>query len=454
VQVALSRRNFLRALGAGGACLATGRLLDAAAPRPDRASEKLLDEMERRSCRYFYDMGDPDTGLIRDRASGHEPYAASVSSIAATGFGLSALAIGVGRGYLDRNLCRARVVATLRFLCDRAEQEHGFFYHFMDSDTGKRIWKSEASSVDTAWLLCGVLHSSAFWDDDEIRKYSTELLERADWEWMLNGKETLCHGWTPEGGFLHYRWDAYTEVLAMYLLAMSSERHPIPASCWRAFARPMHEYQGIFFIDAGAPLFVHQYSHAWFDFRGQQDEFADYYRNSVRATEAHRLFCLSYSHEFPWYTPNMWGITASDSRSGYRIWCSPTSPPDGTLVPCAAGGSLVFLPGSCGAVLQNMMDQYGDKVWNKYGFVDAFHPKEQWFSRYVLGIDQGVILLMTENMRSGSVWSAVMNTPQAKRAMQAAGFRSRNTDGEETARINGSLLPAAQTAPSIARRVR
>jgi hypothetical protein len=390
----------------------------------EKASAKLLDEVEARACRYFYDMADPNTGLVRDRANSEEPYAPSVSSIAATGFGLSALAIGASRRRLDGVQAMNRVRTTLRFLCDHAAQERGFFYHFLDSATGQRLWKSELSSVDTAWLLCGVLHTSACWDDPEIRKLATELLNRTDWEWMLNGSQTLCHGWTPEGGFLRYRWDAYSEILAMYLLAIGSETHPIPASCWKAFARPMREYQGIFYIDAGAPLFVHQYSHAWFDFRDRSDHIANYFRNSVRATEAHRLFCLSYSQEFPWYGPNMWGVTASDSRTGYRVWASPTSPPDGTLVPCAAGGSLVFMPDSCGAVLQSMFDDYGDKVWTKYGFVDAFHPKEKWFSRYTLGIDQGIILLMTENMRTASVWDSVMSTPQAKRAIEAVGLHT------------------------------
>ncbi len=389
---------------------------------PRAASDHLLDEIQRRSCRYFYEMADPNTGLVRDRASADEPYAPSAASTAATGFGLSALAIGASRGFLDRTLAEARVKVTLRFLCERAEQEHGFFYHFLDSDTGRRIWRSEASSVDTAWLLCGVLHSAAFWEDADIRKFAEELLNRADWQWMLNGSCTLCHGWTPESGFLQYRWDAYTEVLAMYLLAIGSKKHGIPAASWKAFARPMREYEGIFFIDAGAPLFVHQYSHAWFDFRDRRDSYANYFRNSARATEAHRLFCLSYAREYPWYGPDMWGVTASDSRTGYRAWCSPRIPPDGTLVPCAAGGSLVFLPQLCGAVLQNMFDRYGDKIWTKYGFLDAFHPKEHWYSRYVLGIDQGIMLLMVENMRSGAVWKAVMSTPEARTAMDAVGL--------------------------------
>jgi hypothetical protein len=393
-----------------------------AAARPNGISDHLLDEIQKRACRYFFEMADPNTGLVRDRAAGDEPYAPSVSSIAATGFGLSALAIAAQHGYLARNVAENRVRTTLQFLCERAAQEHGFFYHFMDSDTGKRIWKSEASSVDTAWLLCGALHSSAFWEDAGIRKFAAELLNRADWEWMQNGSRALCHGWTPEGGFLQYRWEAYSELLAMYLLAVGSRTHPISPSSWDAFARPMTEYQGIFFIDAGAPLFIHQYSHAWFDFRERRDRYANYFRNSVRATEAHRRLCISYDQQFPWYGPNMWGVTASDSRSGYRVWCTPSAPPDGTLVPCAAGGSLVFLPELCGTVLQSMYDRYGDRIWTKYGFRDAFHPNERWYSRYILGIDQGIILLMAENMRTQSVWESVMSTVEARNAIAAVGF--------------------------------
>jgi hypothetical protein len=418
----LSRRNILQATAAGSLSIASGRLMKAAEDKKQGASDHLLDEFERRACRYFYEMADPNTGLVRDRATANEPYAPSVSSIAATGFGLSALAIAASRRYIDWVALEARVRTTLKFLCEHAAQEHGFFYHFVDSDTGKRIWQSEVSSVDTAWLLCGVLHSGAYWNDAEIKKLAAELLNRADWPWMLDGGDTLCHGWTPEDGFLKFRWDSYSEGLAMYLLAIGSEAHSIPASSWDAFKRPMRDYEGIFFIDAGAPLFVHQYSHAWFDFRNRRDVYADYFHNSVRATEAHRRYCLSFAHEFPWYAPDMWGVTASDSRTGYRVWTSPTSPPDGTLVPCAAGGSLVFLPDTCGTVLENMFHRWGDKVWTKYGFVDAFHPKEDWHSRYTLGIDQGIMLLMAENTRNGGVWNWVMSAPAAKRAMDAVGL--------------------------------
>src|SRR6185312_10511172 len=207
-----SRRNFFRFSGGAGAAMLASRSAKAA-----DSNDHLLDEVERRACRYFFELADPTTGLVLDRALTTAPYAPSVASIAATGFGLSALAIADSRNYFERDKLHARTLATVKFLCDQTAQEHGFFYHFLDSSTGQRIWKSEASSVDTAWLLCGALHTLAYWKDTEIRKYASELLHRTDWQWMLNGAETLCHGWMPESGFLKYRWDAYSEGLAMYL---------------------------------------------------------------------------------------------------------------------------------------------------------------------------------------------------------------------------------------------
>jgi hypothetical protein len=396
-----------------------------------RASEKkltytwpeLLDEIERRACRFFYDMADPHTGLVLDRCHVDSSYHAGVSSIAATGFGLSALAIADSRGYQEHDAIQKRARTTLEFLLDGAQNERGFFYHFLNSSTGKREWNSEASSVDTGWLLCGALHSRSYWQDPKIQQLADELLKRADWQWMLNGSSTLCHGWLPESGFLPYHWDEYSELLAMYLLAISSETHGIPAASWDAWKRPMRDYDGIFFIDAETPLFVHQYSHAWFDFRGRVDRYANYFHNSQRATQAHRLYCMQYSAEFPWYGPNMWGVTASDSQGGYAVWCSPTHPPDGTLVPCASGGSLVFLPDLCRAVLETMIQRYGEDVWTKYGFVDAFHPERGWYSPWALGIDVGIVLMMAENTRSNAIWGSVMSTPEAQRAMAAVGLR-------------------------------
>ena len=306
-----SRRSFLRLLANGGVALSVLPRSRAQEPALSGAREGLLDEIERGACHYFYEMADPDTGLVLDRVRVDGRYQPGVSSIAATGFGLSALCIADERGYLSRSAAKARVQRTLAFLAARVEHERGFFYHFLDSSTGKRVWKSEASSIDTTWLLCGALHCQAHWDDDEIRRLASELLNRADWRWMLNGSQTLSHGWTPEEGFLSYRWDRYSELLAMYLLAIGSESNAIPPSSWDAWTRPMRSYNGIFVIDDSTPLFVHQYSHAWFDFRDRRDKYADYFRNSQRATQAHRLYCMQLSDRFPWYGPTMWGVTAS-----------------------------------------------------------------------------------------------------------------------------------------------
>src|SRR5437588_8446772 len=223
-----SRRKFLRNVAGG---VAFGPFLYG---QDTGTSDRLLDEIERRACAYFFEQADPETGLVLDRAGLHTPYAPAACSIAATGFGLSAMCIADQRGFLDHPVAQERVRRMLRFLKDGAAGEHGFFYHFLHSHSGERIWRCEVSSVDTAWLLCGVLHCRAYWEDPEIRSIANELLGRVEWPWMLSGANTLAHGWAPEVGFLPYHWDSYSELLAMYLLAISSENHPIPKSSWDA----------------------------------------------------------------------------------------------------------------------------------------------------------------------------------------------------------------------------
>jgi hypothetical protein len=387
--------------------------------------ERLLNEIQRRAVRYFYDEADAYTGLVRDRA--RNSYAEDrriVSSIAATGFGLSGLAIADRRGFIPRSVALARVQRTLEHLARNRQHEHGFYYHFLDMRTGDRAWNSEISSVDTAWLLCGIVHARAHFDTAQVESLAAEILDRVDWKWMLNGSDTLSHGWTPEAGFLPYRWDSYSELMAMYLLALGSTTNPIPASSWDAWHRPTRTYAGLKWIDSDTPLFTHQYSHAFFDFRNRRDKYADYYMNSRLATEAHRLHCVALSKQFPWYGNGLWGVTASDSRNGYSPWGGFDSRPafDGTVVPCAAGGSLPFLPEPCMAVLETVFEKYGSSVWGRYGFSDAFHPQLNWTSPDVIGIDLGITLTMAENFRSGSVWNAMMSTPEAQRGMKAAGL--------------------------------
>lgn len=383
--------------------------------------ENLLDEIERRAVRYFYEEADPYTGLVKDRArtSGDDPRI--VSSIAATGFGLTALAIADRRGYMDRSLLLPRVERTLRFLASTNQQVHGFFPHFMDMRTGDRAWNCEISSVDTAWLLCGLLHARTHFDLPRIDRLANEILDRVDWPWMMNGGDMLSHGWTPERGFLPYRWDSYSELMAMYLLAIGSKANPISPASWNAWHRPVRSYAGLEWIDSDTPLFTHQYSHAWFDFSRRKDRYADYFDNSCRATAAHKLHCVALAKDFPWYAANMWGVTASDSRMGYKAWGGMMSRPaiDGTVVPCAAGGSLPFMPVQCTAALETMMERFGNRIWGKYGFADAFHPRADWVNPDVIGIDQGIMMTMAENLRSGTVWEAMMSTPEAHRALNA-----------------------------------
>jgi len=396
----LSRRDVLKM----GAAMALAL--------PDR--DNLLEEIERRACRYFTEHSDPSTGLVRDRARAAGPERRTVASIAATGFGLSALPVADARGYLEPGEARRRALLTLRYLARGAPHNHGFFYHFLDMRSGARALRSELSSVDTAWLLCGALHCRAWFDDSEIRGLATELLDRADWRWMLHGADTLSHGWRPESGFLRHRWDCYAEQLAMYLLAMGSAAHSIPAAGWHAIRRPRRSLGSLSYIDAGTPLFTHQYSHAWVDFRGIRDDYADYFENSRLATLAHRDTCL----QSPCYNQEIWGVTAADSPLGYR-----PEPPEGTVVPCAAGGSLPFAPDECTAALTAMLDRY-PKSWGRYGFVDAFDPRNNWYNPDVIGIDLGIMLLMAENARTGAIWRACATDPDLQRGVVSAGLRA------------------------------
>ena len=391
---------------------------------PALSDDQLLDAIQRAAFDYFWTEASPATGQVKDRALANGGDTRIISSIAATGFGLTALCIGDSRGYGVSSDIKERVRTTLRYLANQLPNEHGFFYHFVDMNTGARLWNSEVSSIDSSILLCGVLTARQYYADAEIQSLATTIYERVDWPWMLNGGPTLSMGWTPEGGFLASRWDHYCELMMIYLLAVGSPTHPIPAQSWEAWSRPTITYQGITYISGGDPLFTHQYSHAWYDFRHQRDAHADYFQNSVKATQAHKLFCLSLQGQYSDYTQDCWGISASDYAGGYTAWGGPpaTGPIDGSIVPCASGGSLPFLFPDCMRVQQTLHTTYGTKAWKRYGFIDAFNPLTAWYDTDALGIDLGITMLMAENQRTGLVWSTFMKNPEAKAAMQAVGF--------------------------------
>lgn len=386
-----------------------------------------LNEMERSACLFFYEQADPVSGQVLDRATNKTTTGAldprRITSIAATGFGLTGLCIADRRCYLPFVDIRSRVLSTLDFHLNKMEDQHGFFSHYNDAKSGKAFAFSEVSSIDTCILLCGVLTCKAYFNDPKISALATQLYHRVDWPWMLNGGSTFSMGWHPATGFIATRWDHYCELMMLYLLAIGSPTHSVDPSFWKHFTRPRTDYGPYVYISDDDPLFVHQYSHAWFDFEGKRDAYADYFRNSTLATQAHKLFCLSLNRG---YTDDSWGVTASDWEHGYTAWGGPPliGPVNGTVVPCATAGSLPFLPEECIRVLQSLKQTYGEEAWGRYGFCDALHPELLWYDPDVLGIDLGIGLLMAENLRSGFVWKHFMQNPEAVTAMQRVGFNS------------------------------
>jgi hypothetical protein len=403
----------------------------------DRA---FLEDLERRSFRYFEEQADPQTGHVRDRArtdgSPHDETHRDVASIAATGYGLAGLCIAAERGWLPRAEAAARARTTIGFLARGMPHERGWFPHFVNARTGARAWNSEYSSIDTALLMGGVLAAKGcFAEDQAIRRDADAVYRRIDFTWMLNGDPALLSmGWKPESGFLESRWNHYCELMLLYLLAIGSPTHPIPAVSWYAWTRPTVTFDQHTFVGAADPLFVHQYSHAFVDFRGRRDTRSphiDWWQNSIDATRAHKAFCLSISKQFPGYTDKIWGITASDGPNGYQAWGGPPAhgPIDGTVVPAAAGGSLMFAPDITLPALEAMKAQFGSKIYGRYSFADAFHPTTGWVNPDVLGIDLGITLLSAENLRTGNVWRWVMLDASIRKALDSVTTKTAGTQG-------------------------
>jgi hypothetical protein len=433
----MQRRDCLKLL-AGAALLPTFAAHASYTPStlaPD--DEAFLDDMQRRGCLFFAEQAGAKSGQVLDRAFAIKTpldkpakldYTRRMASIAATGFGLTALCIADKRGYQPHPQILEQVRRTLRYHANTLYQNHGFFYHFNDIDTGERISQNEVSSIDTSLLLCGILTARAhFSDDAEIQHLATAIYNRVDWPWMLNGGDTLSMGWHPESGFIPARWNHYCELMMIYLLAIGSPTHPIPPSSWNAWSRPVMKYDGFTYISGNDPLFTHQYSQAWFDFRYKRDNFADYFANSILATRAHEAFCLSLGKP---YSPDYWGISASDSAHGYTAWGGPSysggpiGDIDGSVVPYATAGSLPFLPVDCLRVQRSLKANYGDRAYGRYGFCDVFHPQANYYDPDVLGIDLGIGVVMAENLRTGFIWETFARNPEVPLALQRAGFHS------------------------------
>jgi hypothetical protein len=399
------------------------RAVKAPPPLSEMDDDQFLDLIQRRAAMYFWNEANPENGLVKDRANAFYPDNHRMASIAAVGFALPVLCVAERRGWLDRDDVYERILNTLRFFRDDAESEHGFYYHFLDIRTGERWGGCELSSIDTGLLMAGVLFAGQYFKGTEIETIARLLYEKVDWKWMLNGGRTLSMGWTPEHGFIEHRWATYDEQSVMDIMAIGAPRYPVSPDLWHAINRPRVEYGPYTFIGV-TPLFTHQYSHMFIDFRNIRDRHMDYFENSVQATLCHRQWAIDNMHRSKSYGPDSWGLTACDGPDGYKAYGAPHGPNDGTVAPTAAGGSFPFAPKRCLWVFKFLYQNHADRLWGRYGFADAFNWDRDWVSDVHIGIDQGPIVLMIENHRSEMIWKHFMRIPYIRKGLKLAGFRS------------------------------
>lgn len=399
-----------------------------------KENDEFLEDLSKRSFLFFWEQSDPNTGLTLDRSfadgkslpEDHRSY--NIASSAATGFALTSYCIAAERKWRDRDELLTRTRNTLDFFANRAMNKNGWFYHWLDRKTGERRWRSEISSIDTALLLGGILSvRQCFSDDAEIVRLAKLIYERIDFVWMLdNDPYLLSHGWRPENGFIVNRWRDFSEDSILYLLAIGSPTKPISGQSWYQRRRDWVDYAGYRYVSARAPIFIHQYSQAWFDFRDKREQekgfSVNYHENSEKATRAHKACNLSLSKEFPGYSENVWGISAMDAKQGYVVWnCPPADKAiDGTVAPYVAAASLMFAPDIAMPALREMKTRFGENIYKKYGFADGFNPNTNWVDPYVLGIDVGIQLIGIENFRSGKVWHWFMQNDAAKMGLERA----------------------------------
>lgn len=415
-----------------------------------------LHKLQQDTFTYFTKEQNPTNGLIPDNTREGAP-----CSITAVGLALACYVVGVERGFISRQEAIQRVLTILRFFWESpqgvepdATGYKGFYYHFLDMQSGRRVWKCELSMIDTTFLVAGMLACQAYFtrstkDENQIRKLAQGLYERVDWQWALNNGETVSHGWKPESGFLKYRWQGYNEALLLYMLGLGSPPYPLPEKSYPAWTRTYKwkKLYGYEFLYAG-PLFIHQLSHIWIDFRGIQDAFmrqknSDYFENSRRASYVQQHYAIRNPKGFKGYNANCWGITASDGPGPVKRRIDgverrfydyigrgiPYGPDDGTIAPWAAAASLPFAPEIVLPTLQYFNDTFPEMT-SEYGFKCSFNPTFEasgatgWISKGYYGLDQGPIVLMIENYRSDFFWNLMKRCPYLITGLRRAGFKN------------------------------
>ncbi len=426
-----------------------------------------FDRLQRETFEYFVKEANPRNGLIADKTKPGAP-----ASIAAVGLALSLYPIGVARKFMDRADAVQRTLTTLRFFSNSvqgieadATGYKGFYYHFLDMRSGRRVWECELSTIDTAFLLAGMLTAGAYFLDDtddehEIRALADKLYRRTDWQWAQNGGLTVCQGWKPESHFLRYRWQGYDEAMFLFLLGLGSPTFPLPTESYVAWTST-YQWRNIYGYNLlySGPLFTHQISHLWFDLRGIRDEYmrgkdSDYFENSRRATYVQQRYAIDNPLGFSDYGETCWGITASDGPGpdtieidgrqrrffDYLARGVPDGPDDGTIAPWAVVASLPFAPEIVLPTLDYFINHVDLKTVDRLGFKATFNPTHPdrsknpfgWVSRWQFGLNQGPIVLMIENYRSGLPWRLMRSSPYVTRGLRRAGFTGGWLDGHDS----------------------
>jgi hypothetical protein len=391
--------------------------------------DPMIADLQKRAFDFFWNESHPKTGLTKDRASNakdKDDY--NVASIASTGFAFVAYPIGVERKWVDRKKAYDRTLLTLHSINDLVEHKNGWLYHFINWETGKREWKSEASTIDTAILLAGVIAAERYWKDPEVTKLSERFWKRIDWQWAISDGGTrpeeslIVHGWKPEEGFLHGRWSTtYSEEKMLYVMGCGLS--DIRTDGWEKIGRNFHTYKGIEFI-TGGPLFIHQMSEGFFDFSEMRDRLGiSLWLASKNAALANRQYCIDNPMKFQGYGPHFWGLSACDTPTGYKALGAPGwVEDDGTITPTSAVATMPYTPENATAFVHHMRKDH-PKAWGRYGFPNGYNPSKSWIDPDVIGIDLGMMLLNVENARNGFVHKLTGSQPAIRRGYQRLGIR-------------------------------
>lgn len=412
--------------GGDGASSAGGAAVDRYAAEVEALlkldDEALLEAIARQTFGFFWEEANPTNGLIKDRSTPD-----SASSIAAVGFGLSAIPIAVDRGWITHQEGYDRVLLTLKTFENAVQGHEGFYFHFVDMKTGERVWGSEVSTIDTSLFILGALTAGEYFKGTEVETLANTLYERINWASFAPDGVLVSMGWKPETGYLGSRWSHFDEGLLLYLLAMGSPTHPLPSEAWDRIERPV-SVDGEYIFLPGETLFVYQYPLAWIDLRDREDRYANYFNNTKRACERNRQFAQDEADQVATYQNGVWGISASDGPRGYKAYGATGPNSDGTAAPYASIACLPFTPEASLKSIRGMLATYGAKVWAKYGFVSAFNAVVEWYSYEHIGIDQGDILLMIANYQDAFVWKLMAQNQYLQAGLKKAGFEEKRSD--------------------------